>query len=378
LAEIDGIFLARPDRVEAAIRLAVKDLFDTAGLVTTYGSALFADHVPRETAEAVRRLEAAGYTNVGKTNLHEFAYGVTSENPHFGTVPNPIAADRVAGGSSGGSAAAVAAGLADLGLGTDSGGSIRIPAACCGVVGFKPTYGAVPLEGCFPLAWSFDHAGPIGPDVASCAEAMRHLAPTPEPAAPLDLADIAVGIAWLDDADPLVRERVAAAAARFPNARPLDLPRHDDPVYPLFMREVADVHRELFAEHADLYGEDVRIKVERCLAVTEAAGEAAGRARERWREEAETALAGLDLVLTPTLASVAPLRNRGGPGDLDVRERMIRNTFPFNALGWPALALPCGAAEHGLPASLQIAGRRGADALVLGAGLSLERGTASG
>ena len=164
-----GIFLARPERPGDGIPLAVKDLFDTAGLTTTYGSAIFAEHVPTETAEAVARLEANGYANVGKTNLHEFAYGTTSENEHFGTVPNPVAPGRVAGGSSGGSAAALAAGLAEAALGTDSGGSIRIPSACCGTVGFKPTYGLVPLDGCFPLAPSFDHAGPMASDVAGCA-----------------------------------------------------------------------------------------------------------------------------------------------------------------------------------------------------------------
>src|ERR1051325_3623807 len=139
----DGIFLAQPDAPAAGIPLAVKDLFDTAGLTTTYGASLFADHVPVETAEAVRLLEAAGYANVGKTNLHEFAYGVTSMNPHFGWVPNPVAPGRIAGGSSGGSAAALVVGAADAALGTDSGGSIRIPAAFCGIVGFKPTYGLV-------------------------------------------------------------------------------------------------------------------------------------------------------------------------------------------------------------------------------------------
>ena len=174
----EGIFLARPEQPPAGgIPLAVKDLFDTAGLTTTYGSILFGDHVPTRTAEAVDRLERAGYTNIGKTNLHEFAYGVTSQNEHFGTVPNPIAPGRTAGGSSGGSAAALAAGLADAALGTDSGGSIRIPAACCGVVGFKPTYGLVPLDGCFPLAPTFDHAGPMARSVRECAAMMATLVP---------------------------------------------------------------------------------------------------------------------------------------------------------------------------------------------------------
>src|SRR6266496_359693 len=149
---LDGIWLARPDERPDGVAVAVKDLLDTAGLVTTYGSTLFANHVPTRSAEAVLRLEAAGYTVAGKTNLHEFAYGVTSQNPHFGTVPNPRAPGRLAGGSSGGSAAAIAAGEVELALGSASGGSIRIPAAWCGLVGFKPTHGLVSAEGCFPLA----------------------------------------------------------------------------------------------------------------------------------------------------------------------------------------------------------------------------------
>ncbi|MGZ8692724.1 MAG: amidase family protein, partial [Gaiellaceae bacterium] len=157
----DGIFLAIPEEPAAGIRLAVKDLLDTAGLGTTYGSAVFADYVPATSAESVRLAEAGGYANVGKTNLHEFAYGITSENQHFGTVPNPRAPGRIAGGSSGGSAAALAAALADAALGTDSGGSIRIPAACCGVVGFKPTFGRISRQGIIPLAWSLDHVGLI-------------------------------------------------------------------------------------------------------------------------------------------------------------------------------------------------------------------------
>src|SRR4249920_1983216 len=173
--EPNGIFLARPETIANGRRLAVKDLLDAAGLTTTYGSIIYADHVPERSAEAVTRLEAAGYANVGKTNLHEFAYGITSVNPHFGTVPNPRSPGRMAGGSSGGSAAAIAAGLAECALGTDSGGSIRIPAACCGIVGFKPTYGAVSLEGCFPLAPSFDHVGPMARNVRGCVELQQVL-----------------------------------------------------------------------------------------------------------------------------------------------------------------------------------------------------------
>jgi aspartyl-tRNA(Asn)/glutamyl-tRNA(Gln) amidotransferase subunit A len=368
------ILLAQPESPEPGLRLAVKDLFDTAGLETTYGSAIFAGHVPAETAPAVRRLEAAGYGIVGKANLHEFAYGTTSENPHFGDVPNPRHPGRVAGGSSGGSAAALTAGLADAALGTDSAGSIRIPAACCGVVGHKPTHGLVSLEGCWPLAASYDTAGPLAQDVDGCERMLQALAPGFEPRELESLEEVEVAVAWTEQADPLVRERVEEAAARFPRSRRLDLPFVPDETYVLFMREVADVHRELFAENADLYGEDVRIKVERCLTVRDADVGPAAAARARYREQVEELLDGVDLVVTPTLPIVAPRLGRGAVGDLDVRETLIRFTYPFSALGWPALALPCGAAEDGLPASVQIAGRAGHDGLVLAAGRLLAGG----
>jgi len=254
----DGIFLAVPVEPRAGIRLAVNDLLDTAGLTTTYGSAVFAEHVPSTTAESVRLAESGGYANVGKTNLHEFAYGVTSENPHFGTVPNPVAPGRIAGGSSGGSAAALAAGLVDAALGTDSGGSIRIPAACCGVVGFKPTYGLVSIDGCFPLAPSFDHVGPMARTVEECAALLEVIAPG-FAAAELDsLEEIAVGTAWVDEADPLVSRRAHESAAHFPRSQSLAWPRPE--IDALFMREVADVHRELYAENGELYGEEIAME----------------------------------------------------------------------------------------------------------------------
>jgi aspartyl-tRNA(Asn)/glutamyl-tRNA(Gln) amidotransferase subunit A len=368
--ELDGIFLARPQDAEdvpAGRRLAVKDLFDTAGLVTTYGSILFADHMPAESAEAVRRAEAAGWVDVGKTNLHEFAYGTTSENEHFGSVPNPLRTGRVAGGSSGGSSAALAAGLADAALGTDSGGSIRIPSACCGTVGLKPTWGLVPLDGCFPLAPSFDHAGPMARDVAGCAELLAALVESFEPAE-IALDDLEVGVAWTEHADPLVRERVEAAAARFPRSRRVELPLAHD-IGPAFQGEVADVHRELFAEHGDAYGSNVRPKIERCLAVSDAEYERAAEKRERYREQLLEAAAGVDLVVTPTLACVAP---QAPTDEIAIRDKLTFLTLPFNATGWPALALPCGPAEDGLPASVQLAAPPGQDALVLAAGKALE------
>jgi aspartyl-tRNA(Asn)/glutamyl-tRNA(Gln) amidotransferase subunit A len=329
----------------------VKDLLDTAGVRTTYGSAVFADHVPAVSAPAVSLLEQAGWVTVGKANLHEFAYGVTSQNLHYGTVPNPVAPAATAGGSSGGSAAALAAGLADGALGTDTGGSIRIPAACCGVTGFKPTFGLVPADGVFPLAPSFDHVGPLARDVAGCAELMRAL--TPRLALPaVDLSELSFASAW---------GPVPVAAT------PIDLPTAES-VVPAFMREVGDVHRDLYPENAELYGENIRGKIERCIAVGDGEYEAAVRARAGYVERALEALAGFDLLVTPTLACPVP------PADVvevEIRAAMTRFTFPFDALGWPALALPWRGG------SLQIVGRAGADALVLAAGLALERALAA-
>lgn len=367
-----AIFLARPDEVGPGVRLAVKDLFDTAGLRTTYGSILFRDHVPGRSAEAVRQLEQAGHSIVGKTNLHEFAYGITSNNPHFGRVPNPIAPDRCPGGSSGGSAAALAAGDADTALGTDSGGSIRIPAACCGIVGFKPSHGLVSVDGCFPLAPSFDHAGPMARDVRTCARMLEALVPGFAHRKSASLEEFNVGVAWCELADPLVRSRVERAAHRFSRRRVVQFP-FPDKTDALFMREVAESHRELFPKHADSYGENVRTKLERCVRVTDAAVGAAQRQRELYREQAAAALEGLDLLITPTLVSIAPPADAD---DLVIRDAVLRFTYPFNALGWPALALPCGAAERGLPASVQIIGRPGHDFAVLAAAELLEEALA--
>jgi aspartyl-tRNA(Asn)/glutamyl-tRNA(Gln) amidotransferase subunit A len=361
---VDGIWLARPGEPGVGEPVAVKDLLDTAGLATTYGSALFADHVPAVSAEAVRLLEAAGYSVSGKTNLHEFAYGISSQNPHYGTVPNPAAPGRLAGGSSGGSGAAIAAGDVELALGSDSAGSIRIPAAWCGCVGFKPTYGLVSTEGCFPLAPSYDVVGPMASSVEGCERLMRTLAPEFEPVELESLEEMEVGVAWLDEAEPLVRERVAAAASRFPRRREIELPlapanRAD------FMREVADIHRPLLPGNEELYGDNVRGKIERALQVRDGDADAAARERAAYREHVAELVAPFDLLVTPTLGFVAPPANTD---ELELRGRGTALTFPFSSLGWPALALPCGIAEDGLPASVQLAASSGADARVLAAG----------
>jgi len=339
---LDGIWITELPGAGDPRRLAVKDLFDTAGIRTTYGSAVFGEHVPTASAEAVLRLERAGWTNVGKANLHEFAYGVTSQNLHYGVAPNPAHPELTAGGSSGGSAAALVLDLADGALGSDTGGSIRIPAACCGVVGLKPTFGLVPADGVFPLAPSFDHAGPMARNVAGCLELMLDLVPGFE-ATDVELGDLAIATAWGDV--PV-------------DGTPVDFPTAER-VVPAFMREVADVHRELYAEQAELYGENIRVKIERCLAIGDGEYEAAVQARAEHAERAAEAFEGFDLLVTPTLSIPPPPRD---VDELEVRAGLTLHTFPFNALGWPALAV----------GSTQIVARPGNDAVVLAAGLALE------
>jgi aspartyl-tRNA(Asn)/glutamyl-tRNA(Gln) amidotransferase subunit A len=378
LQDISNVFITEveapgggvsPLREGDELTLAVKDLFDTAGIRTTYGSAIFREHVPATSATAVARLEAAGYVNAGKANLHEFAWGITSENEHYGWVPNPAAPGRIAGGSSGGCAAALAAGLVDAALGTDSGGSIRIPAACCGITGFKPTYGLVPLDGCFPLARSYDHAGPMARDVTGCERMVAALVEG-FTAATVNVDELAVGVAWTELADPLVRARVEEAALLLRGARRVEIPLPPAAAYPGFQREAAEVHEPLWREHAELYGTNVATKVQRALQVSNADVDRAARERELYRERVAGAMEGIDLLLTPTLTMVAP---PAGVGDLALRDAVLRLTLPWNAVGAPALALPCGPAELGLPASAQLVGRLGDDALVLAAGRALEQ-----
>jgi Asp-tRNA(Asn)/Glu-tRNA(Gln) amidotransferase A subunit family amidase len=197
---------------------------------------------------------------------------------------------------------------------------------------------------------------------------MRALAPELGAVELESLGELRVGFAWLERADPLVRARVEAVLAFLPHHWPVDLPLNDPAEYRLFMREVADVHRGLFPERADEYGENAGGKIERCMQVTDEQVEIARRLRAEYRERCEEATRGIDLLLTPTIPFVAP------PADVDeltIRERGISLTFPFDSLGWPALALPCGPAEDGLPASVQIVGPREADSLVLAAGAVL-------
>jgi aspartyl-tRNA(Asn)/glutamyl-tRNA(Gln) amidotransferase subunit A len=342
-------------------RLLVKDLFDTAGIRTTYGSKIYADHVPTRTAPAVERLVAAGAVVVGKANLHEFAWGVTSQNPWYGTVENPRHPGRTTGGSSGGNAAALAAGLCDLGLGTDTGCSIRLPCSCCDLVGLKPSWGRIPTEGVFPLCPSFDTVGPMAHTVADVALAWSVLAaaPAPEPR----LAGLTVGLLTKPPsvggpalpenrrAEQYV-ERLEQLGAR---VVPAEIPEPADDTWPLFFHEAAESHRATFPERAADYGENVRGKLEHARTIEPAAVARARDAVRSWR----TYRPSVDLYVAPVLGVDLP------PVDcdeLDVRIPMTAFLRPFNILGWAGLAI----------GDLQLVAPR--DEVVLAAGLAWERG----
>lgn len=331
----------------AGVPLLVKDLFDTAGTPTTYGSRIYRDHVPERTASAVTMLERAGAVVLGKANLHEFAWGLTGQNPHWGFVENPVRPGRVAGGSSAGNAAALATNLCALGLGTDTGGSLRVPAACCEIVGYKPSHGKVPIDGCYPLAPSFDTVGPMARTVRDCAVAYAALSgePVPEPA----IAGLTVGVlAEVPDLD-----RLEAIGARLVEA---SLPEPDADINPLFLHECALSHRETFPARRDDYGPDLREKLDGALGARAIDVVVAREALRDWREQASREPP-VDLLVSPTLSIEPPPIDVWEP---DVRVPLSRYTRPFNYLGWPAIAI----------GGLQIAGRD--DRAVLAAALAWE------
>jgi aspartyl-tRNA(Asn)/glutamyl-tRNA(Gln) amidotransferase subunit A len=350
---------ARPGPLHGR-RLLVKDLIDTAGIRTTYGSKLYGDHVPARTATAVERLVAAGAVLVGKANLHEFAWGVTSQNPWFGTVQNPRLPGRTTGGSSGGNAAALAAGLCDLGLGTDTGCSLRLPASCCGVVGLKPAWGRIPADGVFPLCPSFDTLGPMGTTVADVATMWSVLTGDPVPVP--RLAGLNVGLLTqppsVGGPAAAVNRAAEAYVARLEElgARVVEsvIPDPPDDTWPLFFHEAAESHRETFPARADEYGDNVRAKLEQAQTVDPAEVERARAAVRAWRSyEPE-----VDLYVAPVLGVEVP------PVDCDeLAVRIPATAFlrPFNVLGWAAIAI----------GDLQLIAPR--DETVLGAALAWEQ-----
>ncbi len=370
----------------AGVPLAVKDLFATKGVRTTSGSKLHEDYVPTNTAPVVEQLLAAGAVMVGKTNLHEFAFGFTNLNPHFGNARNPWDPNCVTGGSSGGSAAAVAAGLAPLALGTDTGGSIRLPAALCGHVGFKPTLGLVSRRGVTPLAWTFDHVGPMTRTVEDAAHMLEIMAgrklKSPK------LHGLRLGIPddyFLDEADPEVAEAVLAAT-RVLRTLGVKLSKvkvpHTEIVIgahrAIIFSEAAAVHRANLRSRLAEYGPDLRANLLAGLLIPAPTYVTAQRARRRiiaeWRD-----LFGCDALAMPTALRPAiafdrlPVIRRGESRPL--ARQYVGNTCPFNLTGQPALSVPCGFTRDGLPIGLQLVGRVFDDALVLALGRAYQRAT---
>ena len=346
-------------------RLVVKDLFDTAGIRTTYGSKIYAEHMPVRTASSVQRLVDAGAVIVGKANLHEFAWGVTSQNPWYGTVRNPAHPGRTTGGSSGGNAAALAAGLCDIGIGTDTGGSIRLPSACCGVVGLKSQLGRISTEGVFPLCPTFDTVGPMGTSVADVALMWSVLTGDPVPAPRLDGLSVGLHTRPPSVGGPAGVEN--RAAERYVTqleqlgARVVEtsIPEPPADTWPLFFHEAAESHRATFPSRADEYGDNVRAKLEHALTTDPAEVERARASVRQWRAYRPE----VDLYVAPALGVELPPEDCN---ELDVRIALTAFLRPFNVLGWAGLAI----GDLQLVAPL--------DEIVLAAGLAWENAAAKG
>ena len=380
------------------VPVALKDLIDTAGVRTTAASALYKDRVPKQDADVVRRLRQTGAVIVGKNNLHECAYGGSSLVSYFGDVHNPWDVGRIAGGSSGGSAAAVVARLGYAAIGTDTAGSIREPAALCGCVGLKPTYGRVSGRGVIPLSLSLDHVGPLAATVADAAIVLQAIAG-------YDAADITTADVPVEDYVSALREDAKALRVGVPRDYFFDdldtevasAMEHALRGIATLVAEVKDVrlevptdrtlqsaesyafHAENVAKSPELYQSETLRRIRSGESVS--AGEYIQRRREL--EEARRGIghvfADVDLLVTPTMPMPAPAIAdlRADPEALRPAElRLLRNTRPFNVWGLPAISVPCGFTQSGLPIGLQIAGPHWREDLVLRLAHAYEQATA--
>jgi aspartyl-tRNA(Asn)/glutamyl-tRNA(Gln) amidotransferase subunit A len=379
--------------VLAGVPFAVKDLFDSAQVRTTYGSAMFASHTPAADAAAVRRVRDAGAIMVGKTQTHEFAWGVTSVNERMGTAHNPWRPERISGGSSGGSAVALAANLVPLAIGSDTGGSIRVPSAFCGTVGLKPTYGRISTEGVWPLAPSLDHAGPMARAPADVALLLGAMDGEPSTAPDRPLADLRVGICpdlHLVTPAPDVQAAFAAAVdtVRELGARVVEvgLPGAGT-IYPTFgviqRAEALETHRRagLYPERRQEYGDDVRGRLESGESVTLDDYLAATVARERLRAEFAALFERVDLLLTPVSAGSPPPigeeRVIHGGREIEFRELVMTYTVPQDLLGLPTCAVRAGFDELGIPVGVQLTGQPRGEPEVLTAAQAFYDATAA-
>ncbi|MGB7600677.1 MAG: amidase [Candidatus Sulfotelmatobacter sp.] len=383
------------------IPIALKDLIDTAGTRTTAASALYQNRMPGEDAEIVRRLRQAGAVILGKNNLHEFAYGASSLVSFFGDVHNPWNAEYIAGGSSGGSAAAVAAGLCYAAIGTDTAGSIRLPAALCGCVGIKPTYGRASARGVIPLSWSLDHVGPLAATVADAAIVLRAIAGYD----PLDIhcADVPVSDYVSACCTPVGGEmktvRIGIPRAYFYDDLDDDVRAAVEQALTVIRTLVAEIREiqieipadrvvqnaESYAIHADnvsrtpeLYQAETVRRIRNGENISAAEYIRRRQYLDRERRRAQDIFAKVDLLVTPTTRIPAPAIAdlKKNPEALRPAEiTLLRNTRPFNVWGLPAISLPCGVSKSGLPIGLQIAGPPWREDLVLGLASAYERAT---
>ncbi|MBI3681862.1 MAG: Asp-tRNA(Asn)/Glu-tRNA(Gln) amidotransferase subunit GatA [Acidobacteria bacterium] len=403
-AERDRELAAGADRGPLhGIPIALKDVFETRGIRTTCGSLLFRDHIPERDAAVAERVAAAGAVLVGKTNMHELAYGTSSSNPHFGAVHNPWDTSRVPGGSSGGSGAAVAAGLCYMAMGSDTGGSIRIPAAFCGTVGLKPTYGRVSRYGVMPLDFTLDHMGPLTRSVRDAAIVLQALAghdPRDHtssthrvakylPAAKIALKGIRIGVPenfYFERCEGGIAGLVlqmaqqgAGLGARLVEVRVPDIAGLNAVSRAILLAE-ASACMEPHLDRRDQFGADVLFLLDqgRLLAATDYVQ--AQRLRRLYQIEFARLFEHIDVLLTPTTPNRAPGIGQttltiGGESE-DARLAATRFVRGINVLGLPALSLPCGLVE-GLPVSAQLIGRAFEEALILRVGAALEDATAS-
>jgi aspartyl-tRNA(Asn)/glutamyl-tRNA(Gln) amidotransferase subunit A len=355
------------------IPIGLKDLFDTAGVRTTAASNQYRDRIPTEDAEVVRRLKQAGAVIVGKLNMHEFAFGMSGVVSAFGPARNPWDVERIAGGSSSGSAAAVAAGFCVAALGSDTSGSIRCPAALCHIVGHRPSAGLVSLQGAIPLSASFDTAGPMASTVRDAAVLLDALR-SPPGFAPLlgeNVAELRVGVArkhFFDDLDPQVsrslEDALQVVEKLVSQVREVDVPVEG--FRTIFDAEIYEYHEAMFLQRPDLYDARTLFRVQTCAGIR-----ATDYLRERkrlaeFRAGAEKVFEEVDVILTPTVPVVAPkIAELEALAIPDVRpfevKYLLRNTAPFSVLFWPTTSVPCGFTREGLPVGMQISSRPGGD-----------------
>jgi aspartyl-tRNA(Asn)/glutamyl-tRNA(Gln) amidotransferase subunit A len=362
-------FISLTDEDGAGAVVGVKDLVDVRGTVTTGGGLLLPDTPAADDAPVVRQMREHGCVVIGKTNLHEWAFGVTSANPHYGPVRNPHDPELVAGGSSGGSAVAVATGMCDWAVGSDTGGSIRIPASLCGVVGFKPTIGSVDTDGVLPLSRTLDTLGPLAPDVRGAARALEAMTGLegllPERPRPLDELRVAVPRGWGDELAPEIAAAWAPVSAGLPTIDLPDRTRMGAPGLTILLVEAATLHRRWIERHPDGYGADVLALLRSGLEVSRADYSAALLEQSRVRVETEAAMADWDAVLSPVTGIPAP--RIGEPYD---RAAMTGYTRPFNTTGQPVITLP--APVSGLPVGIQVVGHFGRERELVEVALALE------